>query len=250
MVIEEATFLAVTQFVLLLLFISVALIRRSSEFEKKWYLSRALAESIKTTTWRYSMGAAPFGPSKNAHDAAHIFRNFLAGILKTNRSFGSVIWSSDVDSNTVTQEMTKIRLLSVSDKLDFYKKFRLVHQKEWYRVKSRSSRNRRNVWFVVMFIVAMVLLTSFFLDRVWSNLLETSFDPLLVLLTGLIGWVEVKRFGEISASYSMTSHEIDTILLETSRVQDEESLSEFVNEAERAFSREHTQWLARTEAVQ
>jgi SMODS and SLOG-associating 2TM effector domain 1 len=63
----------------------------------------------------------------------------------------------------------------------------------------------------------------------------------------VIGWVEVKRYNELAASYRITSHEIGIIKSEVEIVQDEASLSYYVNETERAFSREHTQWLARSE---
>ena len=45
------------------LFISLILkfIIKASAWDRKWFDGRAVAESIKTATWRYAMGAKPFG---------------------------------------------------------------------------------------------------------------------------------------------------------------------------------------------
>src|SRR5262249_49915702 len=41
--------------------IAVLLTRSLKKPEQEWYRARALAESVKTLTWRYMMRAAPFG---------------------------------------------------------------------------------------------------------------------------------------------------------------------------------------------
>lgn len=46
--------------------LSTLLVRSTMKPEQEWYKGRALAESIKTTTWRYCMRAAPFD------DAPHV----------------------------------------------------------------------------------------------------------------------------------------------------------------------------------
>ena len=50
------------------------------------------------------------------------------------------------------------------------------------------------------------------------------------------------------ASYNLTAHEIGIIRANSDSVETEKDLSNFVNEAELAFSREHTQWVARRDA--
>jgi len=44
---------------------------------------------------------------------------------------------------------------------------------------------------------------------------------------------------------SLTAHEIGLLQTRLGTIDSEEKFSAFVNEAERAFSREHTQWVAR-----
>ena len=61
----------------------------------------------------------------------------------------------------------------------------------------------------------------------------------------IIGWIQIKIFNEIASSYVLAAHEIGIIKTSINQVSTETNFSEFVNEAERAFSREHTQWTAR-----
>ena len=229
------------------LFVGIAVARRVQEWERKWYQSRALAESIKTMAWRFSMKAVPFDISEQEQAATKVFREYLAATLKANRQLGNIIRANDVGEEQITTDMLGLRLLSVSDRKDKYLNERVDGQQSWYSAKSADKLRSRNIAFFILFLISTALIVSVFLEIEVMNTSFEMFDPLLVLLTGLIGWVEVKRFGELSASYGLTSHEIGLIRSGVDIVQDEKSLSDYVNEAERAFSREHTQWLARSE---
>ena len=231
----------------LIAFSIVAIGRRLLEWERKWYQSRALAESIKTTAWRYSMKAVPFDVSESDQQATKRFREYLAGILKANRQLGTVISANDVADAQVTDDMRSSRQLSVSDRISMYEKVRVENQQGWYSKKSKSNSSKRFWWSLAIAAIFFVLIFSVFGETVAPIWIAENFDPLLVLCTAVIGWVEVKRYGELAASYGITSHEIGIIKGQIDMVQDEASLSEYVNETERAFSREHTQWLARSE---
>jgi hypothetical protein len=230
-----------------LLFALVAVVRRYMAWERKWYQSRALAESIKTTAWRFSMKAAPFDVSETDEAATRRFRAFLAGILKANRHLGDVISASDVGESQITPEMRLLRIKSVSERTQIYQVDRIENQQRWYSNKSHSNASKRIRWSIAIALVFILLVFSIFSGSGAPNALSSKFDSILVLCTALIGWVEVKRYGELAASYAITSQEISIIKEQIEIVQDETSLSEYVNETERAFSREHTQWLARSE---
>jgi hypothetical protein len=70
-------------------------------------------------------------------------------------------------------------------------------------------------------------------------------EPLLVSATALIGWMQIKKFNELAASYGLTAHEIGIIKSRSGDCISENTFAEFVDDAELAFSREHTQWVAR-----
>jgi hypothetical protein len=229
----------------LVAFAFVAIGRRLTQWERKWYQSRALAESVKTTAWRYAMRAEPFDSSDQ--EATKRFREYLAGILRANRQLGTIISANDVADDQVTEDMRSIRKLTVHERIERYTKSRVENQQEWYSSKSRRNSKVRNLWSVVIAIVFLALLLLVFGERVAPEVIAGNFDGLLVLCTAMIGWVEVKRYNELAASYGITSHEIGIIKSKVEIVQDDDSLSAYVNETERAFSREHTQWLARSQ---
>ena len=60
-----------------------------------------------------------------------------------------------------------------------------------------------------------------------------------------LGWIQAKRFSELSASYALAAFEISLIKLQSGSIKTDEDLSRFVGDTENAFSREHTQWVAR-----
>jgi hypothetical protein len=70
-------------------------------------------------------------------------------------------------------------------------------------------------------------------------------EPLLVGASAALSWSQAKRFRELGNAYGLTVHEISLIREESGRIKTEDDFSEFVNNSENAFSREHTQWVAR-----
>jgi len=65
------------------------------------------------------------------------------------------------------------------------------------------------------------------------------------MASSIIGWTQIKRFTELASAYTLTAHEIGIVVTSLDEATDERSFSNVVNESELAFSREHTQWVAR-----
>ncbi len=66
-----------------------------------------------------------------------------------------------------------------------------------------------------------------------------SIIPISILTTiasSLVGWIQVKRYSELSASYILTAHEIGVIKEQASYVSSESDFSSFIRDAETAFS--------------
>ncbi|MGB3378676.1 MAG: DUF4231 domain-containing protein, partial [Allopontixanthobacter sediminis] len=72
----------------LLASLAVMLSRQYIKPEQAWYRGRALAESIKTSSWRYAMRASPFGDWDPVSVPRAAFREHLTSILKTNSFIG------------------------------------------------------------------------------------------------------------------------------------------------------------------
>lgn len=214
--------------------------------EKDWYACRALAESIKTSTWRFTMRAEPFVDAPNLSVAKADFAGFLREILDANKHIDEPISRRPVVGDQITPRMISIRALSLADRKEIYRKNRIDEQRAWYVKKAKSNRRSFTRWIVFCGFVqagAIALaVTRIHYGQQW-NFWPT--EPLLITATAIIGWIQIKKFNELASAYSLTAHEIGIIQSRIDIAGSEEEFSEFVNEAERAFSREHTQWIAR-----
>ena len=214
--------------------------------ERDWYGCRALAESIKTSVWRYIMRAEPFEDSAQLSDVQHKFASFLQEILDANKHVSDSITHSPSTGEQITTAMNALRALPLADRKERYRNDRIDEQRAWYVGKVKTNRRQFSGWVAACVTVqgAAVLLALLRIryNSEWS-LWPTA--PLLVLASSIIGWIQIKKFNELASAYNLTAHEIGIIRTRIDHVSTEAEFSEFVNEAERAFSREHTQWIAR-----
>ena len=214
--------------------------------EKDWYGCRALAESIKTATWRYMMRAEPFAHCAETGDARIEFSKFLRSILDANAHVHDPISRHPSIGEQITVEMERIRSLSLPERSKVYKEHRILDQRSWYIAKIAWNRRQFRFWLAVCVLVQLIVIILVILrikyDQLWS-IWPT--EPLLVLASSLVGWIQLKKFNELASAYNLTAHEIAILNDNIDMVAREEDLSVFVNDAERAFSREHTQWIAR-----
>lgn len=214
--------------------------------ERDWYACRALAESIKTSVWRYIMRAEPFEDSTQLNDVQHKFASFLQEILDANKHVSDSITHSPSTGEQITTSMNALRALPLEDRKELYRKDRIDEQRAWYVAKVKTNRRQFNIWVtacvIVQGIAIFLALLRIRYDSEWS-LWPTA--PLLILASSIIGWIQIKKFNELASAYNLTAHEIGIIRTRIDHVSTEAEFSEFVNDAERAFSREHTQWVAR-----
>ncbi|WP_162812568.1 DUF4231 domain-containing protein, partial [Vibrio cholerae] len=117
------------------------------KYEKNWYNGRAVAESIKTSTWRYSMRAAPFENAESIQTTKSEFRNLLNNILRTNRELGEYIGEHQDTNDQITSEMDMIRALSIEERKSHYLSHRIDQQRRWYTVKAAYNKKMQRIWF-------------------------------------------------------------------------------------------------------
>lgn len=225
--------------------IVVLLVRAFLRPVQDWYRSRAIAESVKTLTWRYMMRAAPFDGAIE-HDApSREFSDQLRKILDLNKEHVGKLDYVSAGARQITEEMERVRALSLNERMGFYQNARVGEQLAWYVRKAKYNRSQAKRWFFVGFgayALAAVLVLGRASSSGWTI---WPIEPLIVFAASVIGWVQIKKFGELAAAYSVTAQEIALIQPRLDVGADESKFSEYVNEAELAFSREHTFWLAR-----
>jgi hypothetical protein len=217
--------------------------RAQSKPEQWWYRCRALAESVKTLSWRYMMRAAPF--SGDDAQAKLQLRDELHEIFRHNKDTARRITSDWSGNHQITPVMESVRALSCADRMAYYLENRVDEQRQWYRKKSGINRRAASFWIGVSG-VSYVLSGGLVLSRIaFPDWPYWPIEPLIVIAASIVGWMQIKKFNELAAAYTVAAHEIGLIRPMADAVSNDAEFSEFVNDAEKAFSREHTLWIAR-----
>lgn len=215
--------------------------------EKSWYQFRALAESVKTRSWLFSVCGEPFFKYKSLAVAKADYVDDIAEILSANQHVRSTLTQFDADKLSITQSMIDLRQSTLSDRKKTYIKNRVDDQCRWYEQKASSNNTKSNIWSVLTVIVyisaAGIILHG--LTTQPQNGFVISPSALLVAASSIIGWTQIKKFNELAAAYSLTAHEISLARIKLEDAKTEETFSSLIDEVELVFSREHTQWVAR-----
>lgn len=227
---------------LLTLFIMIWL--RVSRPDDIWYNGRAVAESVKTRSWRWMMRAEPYLDCDNIEFVRKHFVNDLKTILKQNESLIGKLGISASVEDPISEKMITIRKLSLTDRFDFYRQARITNQALWYSKKSKFNKDRAKRWFC-MTISLHGLAILLLLYNIYNPKAKLPIEVIAVAASSVLTWLQTKKHNELSSSYSLTAHEIVLIKSEINRIESEEDFSEYIMNCENAFSREHTQWFAR-----
>lgn len=213
--------------------------------EKFWYAGRAVAESIKTISWRYICKAEPFQEDDAVADSN--FHQKLIAIIEQNKDIASRLDVSS-DKNQITQTMREMRALDLSDRKKNYAINRIKNQHSWYAKKASSNKQAANKFFGTLILINIVAVCCAALRIRFTEFMFWPTDILVAVAASLLSWMQAKRFSELSASYSLAATEIGLIHEQALLAKDDKEFSIFVGDAENAFSREHTQWVARRDA--
>lgn len=210
--------------------------------DRHWYSGRAVAESIKTITWRYVSKAEPFHNSDEID--RHDFGLKLKAIVEQNKDVAGLL-TTHLDGMQISDEMNRLRRASAPERLEYYRTHRIVDQQSWYAAKASANKRLVNRYFIaLMGTIAIAIFFSiarvrFPAAHFWPT------DFFVTVAAALLSWIQARRFQELSASYALAAHEISLIRQQASPPMSDDQLSRFVGDAENAFSREHTQWIAR-----
>lgn len=210
--------------------------------DKFWYAGRAVAESIKTITWRYVCKAEPFqGDDVSAH---RDFRQTLKQIVEQNRDVCQAL-KKHLDGQQITPVMEQMRARPLEERRSTYADRRILNQLKWYAGKAAFNRKMSQRFFWALIIVNGIAVIFAVLRMVFMDCPFWPTDVFVAIAASLLSWMQAKRFSELAASYALAAHEIGLIKEQSLLPSTPEEFSVFVGDAENAFSREHTQWVAR-----
>lgn len=239
---NPATKIISTLFFLITLSIMIWL--RVSKPDDIWYNGRAVAESVKTRAWRWMMRAEPYEDCEDVEIMRKKFVFDLKTILKQNESLIGKLGIGVSIAEPITDKMLQVRKFTLSERIGLYRKERILNQALWYTKKAKFNKRKSSLWFTITVILhglAIVLL----LYSIKEPKLNLPIEVIAVAASSVLTWLQSKKHNELSSSYSLTAHEIMLIKSETNRITTESELSEYILNCENAFSREHTQWVAR-----
>ncbi|MBB6112523.1 Protein of unknown function [Mucilaginibacter lappiensis] len=222
----------------------LTILQAYKRFDKIWYNGRAVAESIKTRSWRYMMKAEPYKDQGNNELVNSSFRSELKEILRENSSLGSHLDTGGELRESVTPKMILIRSLDLESRKEIYRNERIDDQRKWYAIKAVKNKRAGNSWFVTL-VVVHVMIICFLVVKISHPHILLPADTFIVIAASIVTWTQVKRYHDLSTSYTLTAREIGIIKGDSESVRTEDGFSDFVKDAENAFSREHTQWYAR-----
>lgn len=210
--------------------------------EKLWYSGRAVAESIKTVTWRYVCRAEPFDGDDD--QARSDFRCTLKAIVEQNREVVQLL-TEHLQGKQITEVMESMRQSDLLERRTNYSKNRIENQLTWYAKKAGFNRKRSKVFFWLLISINGVAVICAILRIANPAVPFWPTDIFVAAAASVLSWIQAKRFSELASSYALAAHEISLVKEQSLLPKTEKDFSLFVGDAENAFSREHTQWVAR-----
>lgn len=223
--------------------IALSVAMKSKKFENSWYVGRAVAESIKTLTWRYITKGEPFVNNSSQQEVDTHFCTVINQIRKNNEdNLDLTIIASH--NEQITSKMRMIRSHDLEQRKKFYVENRIKDQLAWYQRKARFNKDKGSLYFKGLIVCQSIAVIYSGILIKYPDLFNSI--PLITTIAScIIGWTQVKQYEELAQAYSTTAQDIAIILSQEQYLDDEDKFSSFVGDAENAFSREHTLWLAR-----
>lgn len=117
---------------LFLVTLGILIFIRVQRPDDTWYNGRAVAESVKTRSWRWMMRAEPYEDCENIEIVSKQFINDLKAILDQNKSLSHHLQSTSAAKDPISKTMKLVRSYSVEDRLSIYVDQRVQNQIEWY----------------------------------------------------------------------------------------------------------------------
>ena len=237
----------VSMVIILLIGFAINIAAHVLKYDEKWFKCRAIAESVKTATWRFMMKATPF-EENNLYE-----KTFISKIREIKSDKQSVLKTlapyQDSEVELISNFMRDVRNKNTEERRNYYLKSRLNDQKTWYTKKASSNTKSEDRWFYVttsmQFLAIVLAVIQVALSAYPLNLVPI----LMTCAASAIAWSQMKRHSELAQSYSIAAQELTELEAISSNLTEESEFCQFVNDVEYAISREHTMWCVKREIV-
>lgn len=218
-------------------------VMRARQDDKIWFDGRAVAESVKTATWRFMMRVQPFHEDNNGEI---IFLADLKEIREARPHLGKHLATAmNADGSAITEFMKGKRSSSLENRRDFYISARIRDQKAWYAKKAKSNADTGARWFWAIALLQVVIVILAIVQAASGGL---GINPIPIVTTcaaAVAAWSQMKRHDELAQSYALAAQELGEIEAIAYNQASEDAFAQIVEQAENSISREHTMWCAR-----
>jgi predicted acyl esterase len=207
--------------------------------ERRWYLARAGAESVKTLSWRYAVGADPFFTTLPDVQAEVLFRRRVAQVV---RQMSEAVSLPEGDGSSPTEAMRTVRRAAIAERRTVYLRDRTRAQRDWYSRKARTNGRAAIAWRSTLIVAELVAITLAALR--FAGVWDLDLAGVLAAFIGAgAAWLALKQHTTLQSAYALAAAELqkqDASLVASA----DDEWSKAVADAEEAISREHTMWLA------
>jgi hypothetical protein len=228
---------------LLLLSILVSLVGQSEDVQGTWFECRAVAESLKSLTWRYMMRVPPYNRRSGLEADRRLIDEFREVLDAAAGIEAYLVREHANDEGHITESMRETRGLPLPARKALYVEHRLGDQRAWYESRAATNRRGAAVWFWATVALQGAALAAGVIGWSGPGLLLVS--PLATIASVAVAWRQTRAFTDLSLSYSRAAEELASLRSLADHAGSVAAFADFVEQVEETISREHTMWVAR-----
>jgi energy-coupling factor transporter transmembrane protein EcfT len=229
---------------LLLISLGLTVSIKYFKFEDLWYQGRALAESVKTLTWRYITCSENYEANLLQNEAEKFFTDSLQ-VLQTK--FPELIKFMDTNllqRSAITNEMNNVRNITWQLRLEKYVECRIEDQINWYSSKAKYNKTKKALWLWIVISAQALSIISCTSLIIWTSSSWNLVGLFTTVAASGIAWLEVRQYQSLIQAYATATMELVLIKSLSNSILTEVDFTKYVLDSENAISREHTMWLA------
>ncbi|MET8169321.1 DUF4231 domain-containing protein [Streptomyces sp. NPDC005329] len=240
--IDIASFAIASAFLMTLL---IELWMLTGKPERNWYDGRALAESIKTLSWKYAVGSQPF---TIAHAAEESERRFIDNMECLMREMppDSVVLTTPA---RIPERIQDLRISTFTVRREVYLRDRIENQISWYSSKATKHIRSSARWrFTLVAVEGLGIAAALFKA---SGTFSIDLPGILATILGAgSAWFAARQHESLGRAYTFAANDLSIVHARLRRIEDEAAWAREVADAEEAISREHTMWRASRGSLQ
>ncbi|MEM2129031.1 MAG: DUF4231 domain-containing protein [Candidatus Bathyarchaeia archaeon] len=231
--------------ILLVLSISLTSIMSYRRFDRIWFVSRAIAESVKAETWKFMMKAGQYqGISANS-EAKNRFFDSLKQILNQQSEIVLHLNPNFQEMEQITENMERIKNETFENRLNYYIQNRIRDQMLWYGKKAIWNRTQEYRWFVITWILEILAVVVAVLMIVQPEGIVNPVSLIMATGAGVLSWINARSYSEPAQSYACVAQQLALLEGRAKNVSNENELATIVLDVEETIRKEHSIWVAR-----